>query len=107
MTIFQTDKWNKKKCQQNKKYFKKVIKKNKVRLRLWNLWKLQIRKEVSDEFKFIRGFFSYLELLDVITLTEKFNSQANEFRSLNDKLKQCAVAAQSVMTFANQNQQYS
>lgn len=45
--------------------------------------------------------------LDVITLKEKLNSQANEFRSLNDKLKQCAVAAQSVMTFANQNQQNS
>lgn len=42
--------------------------------------------------------------MDVITLREELNSQANEFRSLNDKLKQCAVAAQSVMIFANQNQ---
>lgn len=56
----------------------------------------------SSEISFL--IWSYL---DVITLKEKLNSQANEFRSLNDKLKQCAVAAQSVMTFANQNQQYS
>lgn len=56
----------------------------------------------SSEICFL--IWSYL---DVIALKEKLNSQANEFRSLNDKLKQCAVAAQSVLTFANQNQQYS
>lgn len=55
-----------------------------------------MRKEISDVF-----------YLDLITLREKLNKKANEFILLNDKLKQCAVAAQSVMTFANQNQQYS
>lgn len=53
-------------------------------------------KEISEGFN-----------LDFDTLREKLNSQASELRSLNDKLKQCESAAQSAMTLANQNQQYS
>lgn len=59
--------------------------------------KNSIHKEIYDEF-----------YLDLNTLRKKkINSKASVFRSLNDKLKQCAFAAQSAMTFANQNQQNS